>query len=91
MTSSVLPLSAERPHLRNLSDDATGERADGNPATQIIGNASPLSLAPDDGPEVATLAPPGHLPAAFCSHSGNGASIFSDCLLHKGKHEEGGA
>lgn len=89
MTSSVLSavLSAERPHLRNLSDDATGERADGNPATQIIGNASPLGISPDDGPEVATLAPPGHLSAAFCSHSGNRALFL---VPPHDVHSEGG-
>ena len=88
MTSSVLPLSAERPHLRNLSDDATGERADGNPATQIIGNASPLSLAPDDGPEGRAPHPPGHLSALDCSKSGNGA-LSSFLLSSHEAHSEG--
>lgn len=50
----------------------------------------PLALAPDDGPEVATLAPPGHLSALDCSKSGNGASNFSFFSSHD-VHPEGGA
>lgn len=73
MTASLSGvLSAERPHLRNLSDDATGERADRNPPTQFIGNASPLGISPDEnGPE--GTHPPGYLSALDCSKSGNGA------------------
>lgn len=89
MTSSVLPLSAERPHLRNLSDDATGERADGNPSAQIIGNASPLGISPDDGPEGAVLAPPGFVSTLFCSQDHGASSSF--LLSSHDVHPEGGA